>query len=145
SDPLVVPAAELGFWKVVGDPLAQPFGAAAAVRRIVIDMGVIVRDGRLRHDVVGQVSCLWAAIAHLSEMIGKVVPEVACDQVAHGCGSRACRCGNRLARITAKMPVRKIPSKVPAPPIEATGAPSPLTLSRLVRSAPIRVPSAPAM
>ena len=31
----------------------------------------------------------------------------------------------RLASSTARMPVKKIPSKVPAPPIEATGAPRP--------------------
>ena len=31
----------------------------------------------------------------------------------------------RLAISTARMPTRKMPSKVPAPPIEATGAPSP--------------------
>lgn len=30
-----------------------------------------------------------------------------------------------LAMSTAKMPMRKMPSNVPAPPIEATGAPSP--------------------
>ncbi len=31
----------------------------------------------------------------------------------------------RLVSKTARIPVRKIPSKVPAPPIEATGAPNP--------------------
>jgi hypothetical protein len=44
---------------------------------------------------------------------------------------------------TARMPVRKMPSKVPAPPIEATGAPRPLILSRLRRSAPTSVPIEP--
>ena len=44
---------------------------------------------------------------------------------------------------TARMPVRKMPSKVPAPPIEATGAPRPLILSRLRRSAPMSVPIEP--
>src|SRR5712672_3212430 len=44
---------------------------------------------------------------------------------------------------TARMPVRKIPSNVPAPPIEATGAPRPVILSRLRRSAPMRVPIEP--
>ena len=44
---------------------------------------------------------------------------------------------------TARMPVRKMPSNVPAPPIEATGAPSPPILSRFIRSAPIRVPIEP--
>ena len=48
-----------------------------------------------------------------------------------------------LASRTANAPVRKIPSKVPAPPIEATGAPSPSILPRLRRSAPIRQPSEP--
>jgi hypothetical protein len=47
------------------------------------------------------------------------------------------------ASSTAMMPVRKMPSKVPAPPIEATGAPSPRTASRLRRSAPISVPRLP--
>ena len=50
---------------------------------------------------------------------------------------------NILASRTANAPVRKIPSKVPAPPIEATGAPSPSILPRLRRSAPIRQPSEP--
>src|ERR1700734_787493 len=44
---------------------------------------------------------------------------------------------------TARMPVRKMPSKVPAPPMGATGAPRPLILSRLERSAPINVPIEP--
>jgi len=47
------------------------------------------------------------------------------------------------ASSTAMMPVRKMPSKVPAPPIDATGAPSPRTASRLRRSAPISVPRLP--
>src|ERR1700722_12883310 len=46
----------------------------------------------------------------------------------------------RPASSTARIPVRKMPSNVPAPPIEATGAPRPLILSRLDRSAPISVP-----
>jgi hypothetical protein len=50
----------------------------------------------------------------------------------------------KLASSTAMMPVRKMPSKVPAPPIEATGAPRPRTASRLRRSAPISVPRLPA-
>jgi hypothetical protein len=41
------------------------------------------------------------------------------------------------------MPVRKIPSKVPAPPMEATGAPKPCTPPRLSRSAPMSVPRLP--
>src|SRR5882724_341869 len=44
---------------------------------------------------------------------------------------------------TARIPVRKMPSNVPAPPIEATGAPRPPILSRLRRSAPISVPIEP--
>src|SRR5258706_1238818 len=44
---------------------------------------------------------------------------------------------------TARMPVRKTPSNVPAPPIEATGAPRSPILSRLSRSAPISVPIEP--
>ena len=44
----------------------------------------------------------------------------------------------------AMMPVRNTPSKVPAPPIETTGAPSSAIRSRLRRSAPIRVPIDPA-
>src|SRR6516225_1893254 len=53
--------------------------------------------------------------------------------------------GKRLASSTARMLVKDMPSKVPAPPIEATGAPRPRTLSRLVRSAPISVPRLPAI
>jgi hypothetical protein len=46
---------------------------------------------------------------------------------------------------TDRIPVRKMPSKVPAPPIDATGAPSPCILSRFRMSAPINVPRLPAM
>jgi hypothetical protein len=49
----------------------------------------------------------------------------------------------KLASNTATMPVKKMPSKVPAPPIEATGAPRPCTAPRLRRSAPISVPRLP--
>ena len=45
----------------------------------------------------------------------------------------------------AKTPVTKMPSKVPAPPMEATGAPNPSILSRLSRSAPISAPMLPAI
>lgn len=51
----------------------------------------------------------------------------------------------RLARKTARIPLRKMPSKVPAPPIEATGAPRPWIFPRLRRSAPTRVPKLPVM
>src|ERR1700722_7258963 len=49
----------------------------------------------------------------------------------------------RPASSTARMPVRKMPSNVPAPPIEATGAPRSPILLRLRRSAPINVPIDP--
>ena len=48
-----------------------------------------------------------------------------------------------LAIRTARMPTRKIPSNVPAPPIEAIGAPKPCNLSRLSKSAPMRTPRLP--
>ena len=48
-----------------------------------------------------------------------------------------------LARRTANIPVRKMPSNVPAPPMDATGAPRPFILFRLSRSAPISVPNEP--
>jgi len=50
-----------------------------------------------------------------------------------------------LAISTAAMPVRKMPSKVPAPPIEAIGALSSPNLPKFMRSAPINVPREPAM
>jgi uncharacterized protein YciI len=53
----------------------------------------------------------------------------------HGC--------HRLANNTATIPMRKMPSNVPAPPIEATGAPSPRMAPRLSKSAPISVPRLP--
>ncbi len=46
---------------------------------------------------------------------------------------------------TATIPVRKIPSKVPAPPIDATGAPRSRSLRRFRRSAPMSVPTTPLM
>ncbi len=49
----------------------------------------------------------------------------------------------RLAMSTAIRPDRKMPSKVPAPPMEATGAPSARMRGRFSRSAPTRVPSTP--
>lgn len=45
--------------------------------------------------------------------------------------------------ITAMIPVRKTPSKVPAPPMLATGAPRSLIFPRFRMSAPISVPSVP--
>src|SRR6202043_210783 len=55
----------------------------------------------------------------------RLVPLVFAHQAGRG------RAGEAIpASRTARMPVRKIPSKVPAPPIEATGAPRPLILSR---------------
>ena len=49
----------------------------------------------------------------------------------------------RPASSTAKMPVRNMPSNVPAPPMEAIGAPRLPILSRLRISAPISVPMDP--
>src|SRR5262245_47242216 len=48
------------------------------------------------------------------------------------------------ARSTARIPVKNTPSKVPAPPMDTTGAPSPLILWRFMRSAPTSVPIVPA-
>ena len=48
------------------------------------------------------------------------------------------------ARRTATMPLRKMPSKVPAPPMLAMGAPSFLIALRFDKSAPISVPRTPA-
>jgi len=50
----------------------------------------------------------------------------------------------RLANSTAMIPVTKMPSKVPAPPIDATGAPRSGIFGRLSKSAPISVPRLPA-
>ena len=47
------------------------------------------------------------------------------------------------ASSTAMIPVTNTPSKVPAPPIEATGARNPLMRCKLRRSAPIKVPIVP--
>src|SRR5574337_1389038 len=52
---------------------------------------------------------------------------------------------DRQASRTARIPVKKIPSNVPAPPMDAIGAPSPWILSRFNRSAPIKVPRLPAI
>jgi hypothetical protein len=41
------------------------------------------------------------------------------------------------------MPLKKIPSNVPAPPIEAVEIPKFLILDKLAKSAPIRVPILP--
>src|SRR6266496_2437340 len=49
----------------------------------------------------------------------------------------------RAASRTAMMPVMKTPSKVPAPPIDTTGAPSRCTFGRLAKSAPASVPRVP--
>ena len=45
--------------------------------------------------------------------------------------------GNQL------LPVKKMPSNVPAPPMEATGAPRSPMIPRFMRSAPISVPMDP--
>jgi hypothetical protein len=49
------------------------------------------------------------------------------------------------AMMTATIPVTKIPSNFPAPPMLATWVPPSATFPRLERSAPMRVPSVPAM
>jgi hypothetical protein len=57
-------------------------------------------------------------------------------------------CARRCVKVRqqhGKNSGEKMPSKVLAPLMEATGAPSPRTLSRLVMSAPISVPSPPAL
>lgn len=59
------------------------------------------------------------------------------------CFSSLTHSSHRPASRTASTPVRNTPSKVPAPPIEATGAPRLATRPRLVRSAPMSVPSTP--
>src|SRR6266568_2480331 len=51
----------------------------------------------------------------------------------------AWRSAQMLAIRTARSPDRKMPSKVPAPPMEATGAPSLRMRGRLSRSAPTKV------
>ena len=53
------------------------------------------------------------------------------------------RGAGQCARSTANRPVRKIPSNVPAPPIEAIGAPSSASRCRFIKSAPINVPRLP--
>ena len=70
----------------------------------------------------------------------------ACGACASGYPTCAA-CGRvyELASSTARMAVRNMPSKVPAPPIVASGAPRSRTLSKLVRSAPINVPRLPAI
>lgn len=50
-----------------------------------------------------------------------------------------------VASSTAINPVRKIPSKVPARPMEATGAPSLEFFFKFRRSAPNKVPHVPEM
>lgn len=59
---------------------------------------------------------------------------------ADGCAEAL---GQRLAISTAITPERNTPSDVPAPPIEAIGAPRSEILWRLSRSAPMRVPRLP--
>ncbi len=49
------------------------------------------------------------------------------------------------ARNAAMMPLRKIASKVPAPPTDATGAPALARFLRFMTSAPMRVPIVPLM
>ncbi len=65
-----------------------------------------------------------------------------------GCATR-CRIADqvagaqRLAISTAMSPDRNTPSNVPAPPMEATGAPSLRIRGKFSRSAPTSVPSTP--
>jgi hypothetical protein len=50
-----------------------------------------------------------------------------------------------LAISTATIPVRKMPSKVPAPPIDKIGAFKPASFSKFMTSAPINAPRDPAI
>jgi hypothetical protein len=59
------------------------------------------------------------------------------------CALRFAPASRFYASKTAMIPERKTPSKVPAPPIEAIGAPTCLITPRFVKSAPMRVPSTP--
>src|SRR5262249_9235115 len=142
ANQLVMPAAKFGLQKIGSDPLAQPFGATAAFCRIVVDVGVKVRNCPVAHDPVEAA----ASIAHLCETIGKPLRKLAANpKLPTGGVGGAGGGGKSVARKRKSFPNKKIPRTVPPPPIEATGAPSPLILPRLVRSAPINVPSAPAM
>jgi hypothetical protein len=53
--------------------------------------------------------------------------------------------GASQASSTAMIPVRKMPSNVPAPPIDTTGVRSVARFLRLSRSAPINTPNVPEM
>ena len=63
--------------------------------------------------------------------------------LAGALGELCCRGQLAATSTTAMIPLRNTPSKVPAPPIDATPAPRFRSLCRLSRSAPIRVPSVP--
>ncbi len=92
-------------------------------------------------DVRGSQGRLSLAHSWQSGLIGAVVLAIArwkSEAPGH-------RLKEKLANSTANMPVRKMPSKVPAPPMDATGAPIPWILSRLRRSAPTSVPRLPLM
>src|SRR5215472_17520286 len=76
ANQLVMPAAEFGMPILGSDPLAQPFGATAAFCRIVVDVGVKVRNCPVAHDPVEAA----ASIAHLCETIGKPLRKLAANR-----------------------------------------------------------------
>jgi len=82
---------------------------------------------RASHDAVNVSEKAWAVlppIAGFYERLSFVGRAYVCVfQAAFDSSPRAA--GERPAISTARMAVRKMPSKVPAPPIEATGAPRP--------------------
>src|SRR5262249_10217245 len=67
ANQLVMPTAKFGLRKIGSNPLAQPLGASAAFCRIVVDVGVKVRNCPVAHDPVEAA----ASIAHFCETIGK--------------------------------------------------------------------------
>src|SRR5262249_57549082 len=66
ANQLVMPTAKFGLRKIGSNPLAQPLGASAAFCRIVVDVGVKVRNCPVAHDPVEAP----ASIAHVCETIG---------------------------------------------------------------------------
>ncbi len=127
---------------------AQGKGEVGPSAPVDIAMGSLTKLRRPARDVT--IACIvgvCAAQARVARIERSEIRDQPCESPglvwsrAHHPGNYARR--EKLASSTATIPVRKIPSKVPAPPIEATGAPSPRTTPRLSRSAPIRVPRLP--
>ena len=97
-----------------------------------------IKDVRLSHRLTNSPACLVADEHDMSGNLERILKAVG-QKIDAAKPILEINPDHLLVR-----PVKKIPSNVPAPPMEAIGAPSPRIFPKFKRSAPIKVPKLPA-